>query len=79
MSGGSARPFTRASDRKRSNNSPFFTGSTAVIAETEGDRRVGRAAAPLAENVLVPREAHRVGHDEKEAGETQARPISVSS
>ena len=31
---------------------PCFTGSTAVIAETERDRRVRGAAAPLAENAL---------------------------
>ena len=42
-------------------------------AEAERHRRVGGAAAPLAENALVPREADGVGHHEKESREAEAR------
>jgi hypothetical protein len=62
MSGGSALPSTRASDRKRSNGRD---------AEAERDRRVGRAAPSLAEDAFAAREAHGVGHDEEEAGELE--------
>ncbi len=61
MSGGSLRSALM----KRPNSSVARCGSTAVTPRQIADQRIGRAAAPLAQDVLRARPMHDVGHGEE--------------
>ena len=79
MSGGSVLPSTRASRQEALEQQAVLHRIDRGDAETERDGGVGGAAAALAEDALVLREAHRVGHDEKEAGEPEIARSARSS